>query len=117
MRPTIGTALDNRRKFGRRDTFKWAKLILPSGAVVPCAVINISEGGALVQLRGVECHADEFQLLIMEDDILVACQVAHRANGNIGVRYVRSPRRASRVGTVQSERARALIERALSVKA
>lgn len=113
LRPASGAVVDNRRRFGRRVTFKPAKIVLASGQSISCAVINVSEGGALIQLRGAECNEMEFQLLIMEDDMLVACRVAHRADGNIGVCYTRLPRRASRVGTSQSERARALAWRVL----
>lgn len=83
----------DRRAFGRRSCLKNARIVLVSGLEIPCFVVNVSDGGALLQLKRGACEHHSFNLIIEEDDILVACEVAHRTNDRIGVRYLRMPRR------------------------
>jgi hypothetical protein len=90
---TSRTSTANRRAFGRRNCLKSGRIVLTSGCEIPCLIVNISEGGALLQLKGGACDHDAFSLILEEDNIIVLCEVAHRTNGRIGVRYVRMPRR------------------------
>lgn len=95
----------DRRRFGRRETFKAARIVVPVLPPVRCFVVNLSTGGALLQLKEDEVVRDEFKLIIEDDDIIVSCAVVHRSDARIGVRFTSSPRRASRLGTVSQERA------------
>lgn len=94
----------DRRSFGRRNTFKSATILTSSGDKALCVVVNISAGGALLRLRSEPSCLDTFELHIEEDDILVLCRVVHRTDGNVGVQFIRSPRRASRVCKDKSDR-------------
>ena len=86
------------RRFGRREVFKRAEIRpISGGTPVRCYVVNISNAGALLQMNGHVVSEDVFNLYVEEDDMLVKCAVAHRTNGNIGVKYVSSPVRASRI--------------------
>ena len=115
--PFAGSRPTERRRFGRRDTFKPAAIVVDGGATLACIVVNISQGGALLQTDGSDCAAERFDLLIEADDMIVACRVAHRTSGKIGVEFVASPRRASRQGTESSRRARIAVAAVLGRKA
>lgn len=93
-----------RRSFGRRNTFKCAAIHTPAGEVAHCVIVNLSAGGAMLQLRSEPLPLDDFELLIEEDNILVSCHVVHRTEGRVGVQFTRSPRRASQVCRVKHER-------------
>lgn len=86
-----------RRRFGRRDVCKSAVILPPGGKSVPCVVVNMSDGGALLNRLDDVDVPDIFELVIPTDDVVTACRVAHRTGGKIGVEYISLPRRASRV--------------------
>lgn len=94
----------DRRSFGRRNTFKSATILTPTGDKVHCVVVNLSAGGALLRLRSELSSLETFELHIEVDDILVLCRVIHHTDGNVGVQFMRSPRRASRVCKDRSDR-------------
>jgi hypothetical protein len=95
----VSGAQIERRRFGRRDVCKCAEILLPDGERIRCIVVNISEGGALLNRLDDRNLPDFFELVIPTDDVVTSCRVAHRTNGKIGVEYVSLPRRASRVLT------------------
>lgn len=66
------------------------------GTSASCTIIEMSEGGARLQLCGAEPSA-EFTLLIPEDDIAVRCTAIHRSQNEIGVRFLAMPQRLSRL--------------------
>ncbi|MFM9937913.1 MAG: PilZ domain-containing protein [Hyphomicrobiaceae bacterium] len=99
----------DRRDFGRRDTFKRAMIVGQAGERVACVVVNLSRGGALLQVDATLVTLELFDLLMEEDDILISCRVAHRARGKMGVQFLRSPRRASRVGSLGQQRAQSMV--------
>ena len=102
-----------KRRFGRRDTFKRSTILLADESHLPCVVVNISQGGALIQIDEPARLDDRFHLLIPEDDLLVACRIAHRTNGKVGVAYIRSPQRASRLKNHNRARIRNMLQFAL----
>ncbi len=57
----------------------------------------MSDGGALLDHFDAIDVPDLFELVIPADDVVMACRVAHRTGGKIGVQYISLPRRASRV--------------------
>jgi PilZ domain len=84
-----------KRRFGRRKVFKRAAFEADDGVALPCIVVDVSQGGARIQFRdGVEVPGI-FLLIIEEDDLCIACQVAHRKTNSCGVKFVGSPRRLS----------------------
>lgn len=93
----------DRRRFGRRNTFKVATMQTATGKA-QCVVVNLSTGGALLQLRSECAPLETFELHIEEDDILVMCRVVHCTDSNVGVEFIRSPRRASRACKDKSDR-------------
>ena len=103
-----------RRRFGRRQTFKHATAVLEDRRRLPCSVVNMSEGGALLQVREPEALDDVFDLVIPEDNIQVSCRIAHRTAGRIGVAFSRSPRFASRLSETDRAHLRHALEVALS---
>jgi hypothetical protein len=109
----IAPAVD-RRGFGRRNTFKSATILTTIGDTAQCVVVNLSVGGALLRLRSNLGSLDTFELHIEEDDILVLCRVVHRTDGNVGVQFIRSPRRASRVCQDKSDRMKPFLKSVLS---
>jgi hypothetical protein len=106
-KPGLGGGGIERRKFGRRETFKRAQLVLGDGHAIAGIVVDISAGGARVQLNDTECRGDSFSLVIMEDDFIASCRIVRRGTGFIGVEFTSLPRRASRVATKEHARARA----------
>jgi hypothetical protein len=88
-------AFHDRREFGRRATFKRAKICFPADIEHDCIVIDLSDGGARVRLLGTVEPPATFDLKIPGDDFIVTCEVAHRTDQSVGVKFVRSPRRLS----------------------
>lgn len=98
----------DRRRFGRRETFKAAEILLDDGRRCAAVVLDISEGGALLKVQGDLPQEEHFSLLIPEDDFIVYCRSAHRSGEKMGVEFIRSPRRASRINSHGSQRGRML---------
>lgn len=107
-------AIDHRR-VGRRNTFKTAPIQMATGKG-QCVDVNLSEGGALLQLRSEFASLDTFELHIEEDDILVLCRVVHGTEGNVGVQFIRSPRRASRECKDKSDRMQPFLESIITTR-
>ena len=84
-----------RRRFGRRQVFKAAVIVLPDATRLPAIVVDISEGGARVQTEHVALVGPGFLLEIPEDDLAYDCRLAHRQAGSVGVEFTRVPRRLS----------------------
>jgi hypothetical protein len=101
-----------RRKFGRRDTFKPAMIVLKSGESLPCVVVNESVEGAALKIDALVCPDEQFDLVIPDDDIRVACRVANRTSDRIGVQYISLPCRASRSAGSARESAQNLVRAA-----
>jgi hypothetical protein len=91
-----GAFMMEQRQFGRRTTWKSARIISTDGTFANCTIVDASNGGARLQLRGRE-PSQEFTLLIPDDDIAVRCVVIHRDKDQIGVKYLAMPQRLSRL--------------------
>lgn len=98
----------DRRRFGRRETFKVAEVIFDDGRRCATVVLDISEGGALLRFTGALPVEEQFSLLVPEDDLIVYCRAAHRSSNKMGVEFIRSPRKASRINSSGSQRGRML---------
>jgi hypothetical protein len=84
------------RQFGRRTAWKSARFLSADGTSADCTIVEVSDGGARLQLRGME-PSQEFTLLIPEDDVAVRCAIIHRDKDQVGVRYLAMPQRLSRL--------------------
>jgi hypothetical protein len=93
-----------RRRFGRRSVFKVATVVQGAGDRLFGHVIDISEGGARIQLPEVSLLMPEFFLEIPEDDFVVRCRLVHTLQNSAGVEFTRPPRRLSWVRQSNSAR-------------
>lgn len=100
----------NRRSFGRRTVCKPAVIIPEYGNQLTCTVVDQSEAGVGLRTAEIGSVPDLFVLLIECDDLVVSCQVAHRTNGVIGVKFLHTPRKASRMGTPGALRAKQFVQ-------
>lgn len=88
-----------RRRFGRRSTFKAAVIVdrrdRQSPIHIKCFVVDISDGGARLQLDELQAVPQCLELIIEADDFSVQCEIAWRSENQVGVQFIRSPRRLS----------------------
>lgn len=89
---TVG---EERRRFGRRTTFKRAEMIDLEGVTRLGIVVDMSEGGARIRTPEAMDMPATFDLKIPEDDFVVLCETVHRHTEFAGVRFIQSPRRIS----------------------
>lgn len=97
-----------RRGFGRRKTFKPAFIQWNETEILDCIVTNESESGALLAFRDIPNTPDQFDLIINEEDKLVACRIAFQSANSLGVEFVSLPRRASRPNRHSDDRSEAV---------
>lgn len=88
-----GVRRPERRQFGRRQICERGHIETPDGRQRPCLVVDISDGGARIQLSGPEAAPAAFQLVLPGLDMKVACEVVHEVAGQLGLAFTRSPRR------------------------
>jgi hypothetical protein len=92
-----------RRRFGRRSTFKMAVIVdgrdRQSPIRIQCIVVDISDGGARLQLDGFQAVPQYLELIIEADDFSVQCEIAWSLENQMGVKFIRSPRRLSWTST------------------
>lgn len=77
-----------RRQFGRRDISRAGSVTLPGGATAECRIVNVSEGGALLDFPGGLVPAKPFQLAIDGVTFTLACEPRHSRETAIGVRFL-----------------------------
>ncbi len=106
--------LEMRRSFGRRKVCKQAAIIGEDRLRLECTVVDQSEAGAGLRVSDMSAVPEMFNLWIECEDWVVLCRVAHRTNGIVGVRYLRAPRRASRIGTPGARRAEQVVKAVLA---
>lgn len=104
-----------RRRFGRRTTFKSARILAEGLLPLDCMLVDISDGGAGLRISDDPSLPPTFELFIEADDIIVLCRVAYRTAGKVGVEFLRSPRRASRLSNPSSQKARDFVRRIFGV--
>ena len=91
----MGFETHERRRFGRRSVFKMACLMQGLDEISSCIVVDISVGGARIQIDRPEELPGEFGLAIPEDDVLYDCRIVHRQPTSVGVVFTRSARKLS----------------------
>lgn len=87
--------LRERREFGRRNVCKQAVAILEDGTRIPGVVVDISVGGARIQVKDVTLLQPILLIEIPDDDFVVKCEVVHYLENAVGLRFLQSPRRLS----------------------
>ena len=102
-----------RRQFGRRRTLKFAIIRAPGCSAIRCAVVDISEGGAKIQLQDAAAVPAQFELSIEADDFAVTCQLVYRQDLHAGVKFVSSPRRLSWAQGERRDSARISVRKAI----
>lgn len=75
------------RQFGRRRTLIHAMIVTPKGGQMSCIVRNISQGGALLEVRAPETLPINFKLIISSDRFAADCEVRHRSANGVGVLF------------------------------
>ncbi len=108
-----------RRQFGRRDTSRSAVATLPGRPPVACTVLNLSEGGALIQFGSAAVPDRNFRLVLDDAPFTLICEIRHQNADRIGVRFLsHADNRALRQQVLGSiaERTRAAEAEAAAVK-
>ncbi|MFN0218392.1 MAG: PilZ domain-containing protein [Hyphomicrobium sp.] len=65
------------RVCARRPGSRRASLRLRDGRMVACRLVNVSAGGALIDVPDVDILPDEFNLVIESSEFEAACSVRH----------------------------------------
>ena len=76
-----------RRQFGRRQTFFHGVITGSGGCALPCIVRDLSAGGARIQVEMATWLPSRFRLVI-EGTLRSDCQIVHRSNDAVGVRFL-----------------------------
>lgn len=83
------TSVGDERKGTRRRTLKAGQITFNGRhCSLPCAVRDITEGGAKLTVDGTIAAPDTFELHIELDGSWVDCEVVWRRGNSIGVRFV-----------------------------
>ncbi|MEZ5842633.1 MAG: PilZ domain-containing protein [Hyphomicrobiaceae bacterium] len=82
-------ASGDERKGARRRTLKAGQITFNGRhCSLPCAVRDVTEGGAKLTVEGTMAAPDTFELHVELDGTWVDCEVAWRRGNTIGVRFV-----------------------------
>jgi PilZ domain len=76
-----------RRQFGRRKTYVHAIIKARGRSAMPCVMRDVSEGGALLEVSHPEWLPPRFRLIIEANGFEGDCEVVHRAEDSVGVRF------------------------------
>ncbi len=79
-----------RRQFGRRHTCLHANIVARGRATEPCVVRNLSVDGALLEVGRPLLLPGRFRLHIEVNGLDIECEIAHRGEHTVGVRFVGS---------------------------
>ena len=109
-RSRSGAQPTERREFGRRKAIKPARLIIANREAISATVVDISLGGARIQVRNVADVPKQFDLEILEDGISISSEVVHLGSNFVGVRFTRLPRRIRSAGTKEAARLEYLLD-------
>lgn len=77
-----------RRQFGRRWTNILGWITVEGRPRLACHVKNFSEGGALLLVDRAVTLPFTFLLHIEAIDFKIGCEVRHRSEGHVGVRFI-----------------------------
>lgn len=77
-----------RRQFGRRNTICHAIACARGRPPSPCVVRDVSAGGAKVELQRSASLPNRFRLIVSAWKFEADCEVMHRADDSVGVRFL-----------------------------
>lgn len=83
----ISKSPHERREFDRRSAAVAAIVRMPDQSELDCKVLNISEGGALLEIDAAAAVPLQFTLCT-DDGVLLACEVRHRSGSHVGVEFI-----------------------------
>jgi hypothetical protein len=86
--------LAERRASQRRDVDYAATIRIPGAAPIPCRVINVSAGGALLELPDVIGMPPDLYLIVPGALFEASCSVRHQTGRRVGVMFTSSQREA-----------------------
>lgn len=79
--------VDN-RAFGRRNTVRHAWITAGQRSRLSCCIRNLSVGGALLELDVPAWLPYNFELMIEDPKMTIACEVKHRGQHGVGVAFL-----------------------------
>ena len=77
-----------RRQFGRRQTYVHAFISSRGRPRVSCVMRDVSDGGALLEVHHPEWLPARFRVIVEASGFEAECEVAHRADTTVGVRFL-----------------------------
>lgn len=77
-----------RRQFGRRLTHVHAVILARGRPAEPCVMRDVSEGGALLEVRYPRLLPSRFRLVAEAVGFEADCEIAHRSHDTAGVRFI-----------------------------
>jgi hypothetical protein len=83
----------DRRENLRHRALKEAQIVIKGSSTIDCVVRNMSAAGARLGLRSTIDVPDQFDLLIVREDLLHPCQKIWRTGDTLGVNFTGEPRR------------------------
>ena len=75
------------RQFGRRRTLIHAIIVTAKGGPQSCIVRNVSQGGALLEVRHPQKLPSHFVLVVAADRFEADCEIRHRTANAVGVQF------------------------------
>lgn len=81
--------MTNNRRATRQRTFKGCSITLPTG-IVECVVRNLSDRGALLELKAPALVPDDFDLILRPEHTRHKCRVVRREPLRLGVEFITS---------------------------
>jgi len=76
-----------RRQFGRRRTYVHGHINARGRPSVPCVMRDVSEGGALLEVSHPQWLPSRFRLIVEADGFEADCEIVHRGDDSVGVRF------------------------------
>jgi PilZ domain len=81
----VSPSVFERREFGRRECALPGVVMIPLRQALPCMMLNVSRGGALLQVDKFEFVPQRFKLQVGNFESI--CHVRHRDGRLIGVEF------------------------------
>jgi hypothetical protein len=79
---------EEKRQFGRRQTYLHGWVIIPGRPKIACTIRNMSAGGALLEFMDAECLPFSFILTLEGVSQTLGCEVLHAYGTRFGVGFV-----------------------------
>ncbi len=88
-RGQVGQSYAERRQFGRRSSNIKGYAVLPGHVLLPCVIVNLSDGGALLSFDGDVKLPASLRLVVDDTSFNLLCEVRHQTGNKVGVRFAR----------------------------